>query len=442
MSERLSQQVSVTCSQCGSRFSAQIRSVVDVGRHPELKATVLQGRLNVVTCPKCGTGGILNVPFVYHDPDKELFLIFIPSNVGLTGDDQQRLIGDMTNAVMDSIPPEQRKAYLLQPKVFFTLPSLMEIVLQADGITPEMLEAQRARTRLVEKLLQANDEVELQSLVEEHDGDLDYDFFASLTASINAAHAEGQNALVKHLLALHSRLLEMSSMGHNVRAQREALESLGEEVTREELLEKVVSAQEDGVAEVLITAARPLVDYEFFRMLTDQIEAADEQEAVRLQQLRTKILEITKELDEQAKKEFDKAASLLREIWNSEDHEQAIRAHLDEIDDIFMAVLSANIQSAQESGQEASAEELKDLMELVFNIVEEGAPPQIRLINQLLRAEYPQGTQELLQENAEQVNDEMLAIMGVLSENLEASGREALGRRLVEIRQQAEALRA
>jgi len=83
-----------------------------------------------------------------------------------------------------------------------------------------------------------------------------------------------------------------------------------------------------------------------------------------------------------------------------------------------------------------------NLMELIFAIVEEDAPPEIRFINQLLRAEYPQGTQELLEENAEQVNDELLEIMDALGENLEASGREEMGQRLGEIRQQAEAILA
>lgn len=442
MSERPPQLVSVTCPRCGNQFAAPILNVLDVGRHPEFKAMLLQGRLNVAACPQCGTSGMLNVPFVYHDPGKELLFVFTPNTLNLTGDVQQRLIGDMTNAIINSIPPEQRKAYLLQPKIFLTLPSLVEAILQADGVTPEMLEAQRAKSRLVEQFLQVSDELELQALAAEHDEDMDYDFFAMLTASINTAYARGQRSLAERLLALRSKLLEMSSLGRSVRAQREALESLGEKITREELLEKIINAQDDSVVEVLVAAVSPLVDYQFFQMLSDRIEAADEQEAERLQQLRTKILEIVKRLDMQARAEFDRAGRLLQEIWGSEDREQAIRAHLDEIDDVFISLLTANIQGAREEGQEAVAEELMNLMELIFAIVEEDAPPEIRFINQLLRAEYPQGTQELLEENAEQVNDELLEIMDALGENLEASGREEMGQRLGEIRQQAEAILA
>jgi hypothetical protein len=442
MSERPPQLASVTCPQCGHQFAAPIQNVIDVGRHPELKSMLLHGRLNVAACPQCGSGGMLNVPFIYHDPDKKLLLVLTPNNLNISGEAQQRLIGDLSNAVMSYIPPEQRKAYLLQPKVFLTLPTLLEAILQAEGVTPDMLEAQRVRARLVDEFLQASDDIALRGLAAKHDEDLDYDFFATLTASIDAAQARGQSALVERLLALRSKLLEVSSLGRSVQAQREALESLGDEVTHEELLEKVINAQDDSVLQVLISAVRPLVDYQFFRMLTDRIEAAGEQEAARLKELRSKILEITRELDAQAKKEFDRAASLLREVWLSEDQEQAIRAHLSEIDDLFLTVLAANIQSAQETGEVAAAEELTALMDLVFDILEENVPPQIRLINRLLRAEYPDGTRDMLKENIEQVNDDLLELMDVLVEDMEANERKEVSQRLGEIRQQAEELLA
>ncbi|MDY7039492.1 MAG: CpXC domain-containing protein [Chloroflexota bacterium] len=440
MSSRSPQVVSVTCPSCSSRFAAPIQNVIDVGRHPELKGMLLRGQLNVAVCPQCGTTGMLNVPFVYHDAANELLLVLTPNDLNLSSDAQQRLIGDMTNAIMNSIPQKQRKAYLLQPKIFLTLTGLMEAILQADGITSEMLDAQRARARLIDQFLQVSDDVELRSLVVEHDEHLDYDFFASITASIDAALAGGQSALAEHLSALRDKLLEMSSLGHTIEAQREALASLGEEVTRDELLEKITNAQEDGVVEVLIAAVRPLVDYKFFQILTNRIEAADEQEAERLKQLRTNILEITKRLDAQAQIELQEAASLLYEIWTSENREQAIRAHLDEIDDLFLTVLSANIQGAQEAGELAEAEDLTNLMRLIFDIVEESAPPQIRLINQLLRAEFPKGTEALLRENITQVNSELLEIMDTLGGDMEASGRGEVSKRVEKIRRQAEAL--
>ncbi len=440
MSEQPAQVIRVTCPFCKNQFTASIQNVVDVGQHPELKTILLQGRLNVVTCPHCGRNGMLNVPLVYHDPAKELLFVLTPNNLNLTGDVQQRLIGDLSNAVMHSLPPAQRKAYLLQPTVFLSLESMLEAILQADGITPDMLEAQRSRARLVDELLTVDDDVELAKRVAEHDAEIDYDFFSLLIMAIRSAEAAGQAGVVARLSALYNKLLELSSTGQSIQAQREALESLGEEVTREELLEKIITAHDDGVVGALVATLRPLVDYQFFKMLSARIEAADDEEAERLKQLRSKILEITRELDEETRELFEEASSLLREILLSEDREQEVRDNLDRIDDLFMSVLEANIQSAEEAGEVEAAEDMASLRELIFDIVEEGIPAPIRFINQLLRADYPGGTQALLQENAAQVNDELLAIMEALGQNLEDSGREELSQRLGAIRQQAVAL--
>ena len=116
----------VTCPYCQAKFAAPIQRVVDVSRDPRLKVALLQGRLNVATCPQCGNTGMLNAPFIYHDPEKELALCFVPTELGLMATDQQKLIGDLTNAVVNSLPPEKRKGYLLQPKIFLSLQGLLD----------------------------------------------------------------------------------------------------------------------------------------------------------------------------------------------------------------------------------------------------------------------------------------------------------------------------
>jgi hypothetical protein len=60
-------------------------------------------------------------------------------NLNVKEADQQKMIGRLTQQVINNLPPEQRKAYLLQPQQFFNLKTLIETILQADGITPEML---------------------------------------------------------------------------------------------------------------------------------------------------------------------------------------------------------------------------------------------------------------------------------------------------------------
>ena len=146
----------IQCPNCGQPFSMPVEQIIDVGRDPAAKARLLAGQVNVAHCPNCGFRVALGTPLAYHDPAHELLLTFVPMDLGLNKQDQERAIGSLVNAVMNSIPNEQRRGYLFQPKSVLTMQGLIEAILAADGVTPEMLEAQRAKVRLAETLLQTD----------------------------------------------------------------------------------------------------------------------------------------------------------------------------------------------------------------------------------------------------------------------------------------------
>ena len=133
--------IQVRCPRCQTPFAAPIINVVDVKRYPQLKAALLSGELNRAACPSCGAVSALSVPLVYHDPDKELLLVLIPSELNLPPDQQQRLIGGLVQAVMSNVPAEERKSYFLRPETLLSRQRLVERILEADGVTREMLEA-------------------------------------------------------------------------------------------------------------------------------------------------------------------------------------------------------------------------------------------------------------------------------------------------------------
>src|SRR5579859_6198908 len=166
----------ITCPNCHQPFSAVLEQVIDVGRDPQAKARLLAGRTNLVTCPHCGYQTMLGTPLVYHDSSKELLLVYVPMELNLPRQEQERLIGSMTNAIISSLPQEQRKGYLLTPKMMLSMQGMVEIVLEADGITKEVIEAQRAKMRLVETFLQT-DPTTLPELVKQNDDQIDEEFF-------------------------------------------------------------------------------------------------------------------------------------------------------------------------------------------------------------------------------------------------------------------------
>ena len=433
--------LSVTCPYCQAKFAAPIQRVVDIGQDPKLKVTLLQGRLNVATCPQCRNAGMLNAPFINHDPEKELALCFVPNELGLRATDQQKLIGDLTNTVLNSLPLEKRKGYLLQPRILLSLQGLIDTVLQADGVTKEMIEGQQARGELIYKLLDAKNDEHLKQLVEEHDTELDYEFFQTLTAALETARANGKDDLAQRLLTLRTRLLDLTTVGKREVAQRKAIESLGEKVTREDLLQKMIECEDEDQLQAYVALGRPLMDYTFFLALTEKINAAQaegkSEEAQRLTDLRARILEFQAQYDVEVAAALQRAADLLREILQSQDPEATVREHLGEIDDTFFAILSANIAQAEEKGQNKIADDLRQVGDLIMELLQESAPPEIRLINQLMQAEYPKGTRKVLKKNATQVTAELIKVMDLIAENLKRDGHNEAAQRLSDIRAQA-----
>jgi hypothetical protein len=436
--------VSVTCPLCGRRFAAQVQNIIDVSKDPEAKSEVLRGKINIATCPQCGNAGMLNIPFVYHDPGKELLLCFLPPELDLRGDDQHKLVGDLTNRIISSLPSEERKGYLLQPKIFLSLRSLMEEIVQADGVTKEMLEAQKVKLDLLDRFLDATSDEVLRVLVQQNDDQLDYEFFHLLTALIEAAKAEGEEDRAKRLLGLRGKLLEFSSLGKASRVEREVAEALEEGMTREEFLEKMIECESDAELEALIAVGRRELDYQFFRSLTSRIEAhegeGNAEEAQRLKGLRSRILEIRDRLDAETRAVFQERADLLREIFESEDLEKAVRERLEDIDDAFFTVLSANIEQAEAAEDKDATSKLKRIANLAFGLLQERAPRPIKLINRLLEAQYPRETKKLLEENVEQVNNELVKVMELVIQNLNRGGQKKAARHLREVRDQARAM--
>jgi len=436
------QTVPVPCPLCGRRFTAQVQSIIDVGQDPAAKSRLLRGQINVATCPQCGNAGMLNAPFVYHDPDKELLLCFLPPE--LNGDEQHKFVGDMTNRLVSHLPPAERKGYLLQPKTFLTMQGLMDEIVRAEGITEEMLETQKARLDLLRRFLDATSDEVLRVLVRENDAQLDYEFFSLLTGSIEMAKAEGEEDRARRLLRLREKLLEFSSLGRASRVEREVAEALEAGMTREEFLEKVVECESDAELTVVIAVGRRLLDYQFFRSLTSRIETHEGEgnaaEAQRLKGLRASILEIRDRLDAETRARLQEKADLLREIFESENLEESLREHVEEIDEAFFTVLSANIEQAEAGRDKEATRRLKRLETAAFQLLGERTPRPIKFINQLLVAQYPRETKKLLEENVEQVDSELLRVLDLIIENLTRSGDKKTARQLREIKDQARAM--
>ena len=446
------QMISVTCPNCRTQYSVAVQNVIDVGRDPRFKTLLLQGKLNIGVCPQCGMGGMLGIPLVYHDPEKALLFCLIPQELHINEPERQRTIGEMSNAIIDSLPAERRKGYLLRPRVFLTFQTMLEAILEADGITKEMLQAQQEKAQLISEMVAAvDDSTHLAGLIAEHENKIDYGFFTLLTANIRIAEQSMQADTAQKLAKLREILSERTAIGQEVTEQQEALEravrGIDENLTREDLLERIVAIEGEHtnrILNVLIALARPLVDYRFFQLLTERIGKAEREKetdfADRLKAIREKILDLTQKLDAEIREHMQEKAKLLAEIIQSTDARATVQARIDQIDSVFVSVLETNIEQGEQQHRHETAEALRSIKNMIVEVFRQSAPLEIRFIDQLLHADYPEETRKILSENRSMINAKLIGLMEVLAKDLADRREKQTGEQLDRIRAQAELL--
>ncbi|PJF47351.1 MAG: hypothetical protein D6709_02510 [Chloroflexi bacterium] len=400
--------------------------VVDVGRDPSLKLALLSGRLTN-----------LAAPFIYHDPSKQIAYILMPMELNLRDMEQQRLIGQLTQTVMRGLPENAPRAYLLQPRIFFTLQSLIEAILEQDGITPEMLRAQQERADLLRELLRIADEATLRAKMRENDAKIDAAFFDILSASIEANLASGREQAARQLANLQQLLIEETTYGRTVGTRAAALEAFRKSPTRETLLDQLIAAPDAETREMLIALGRQLLDYVFFQQLTMRIEAADDAGKQKLIALRKEIQEARDKIDAAARAYMEEKAALIQDIASSEDPLKTAREHDAEIDDAFFAVLQASAQDAQRRGDELMLKALSAVNEVAMQVIAERQPPEVQMINMLLTANYPDETEKLLNEFKDAADDRLIGIMAQFADQLAQQDRTDLSAKLTKIMVQA-----
>lgn len=426
----------ISCPQCQQPILAHVDQILDVGQDPEAKSRLFSGQFNLANCPSCGFAGMIGTPIVYHDPDNQLLLTYVPVELNMPMDEKERVLGSLTRAIISKIPSENRTGYLLQPQEILSLQGLIKRVLEADGVTPEVIEAQRAKLELIDKLDAAGEE-SLPDLVKQHDNELDYAFFQLITArAAQAAEADDKPSEDKYL-GLREQVLKHSTFGHEAQQQMvqlqaatKELESLGKNLNRETLLDMIKDSQDDGHITALVTLARPLLDYEFFLQLTRQIEQQEDTEREKLEHVREVALKAVNQADAIAKERSESATNLLQALLQSDDLQALIKSNLSQFDELFMAVLMQTQEAAKKTGEEQTVGKLEQIRNAVVEALHNSAPPEIRLINEMLSLESDEDAIAFIRNRVAELNPDVLKAMESVSKELKASERGELAERL------------
>lgn len=412
-------QQQVSCPQCKQPILANIEQLFDVTADPNAKQRLLGGVANIVRCQTCGYQGSIPSPIIYHDNEKDLLLTFFPPELAIPVNEQERIVGPLIKKVTDSLPTEKRKGYLLNPQTFFTYESMIERILGADGITPEMINAQKERIDMIEKLLTASSDDARKVIIKEFPDLFDDQFFGLFGQLAQAAAAQGQAKTAEQMQALEKFLLAETAYGQEIQASlkemeaaAESLKALGEGgLTRDTLLNLILDAPTEAREQALVSMTRQGLDYTFFQRLSDRIDAEkDDEKRKQFEAKRERVLQYVNELDRQMEARLAQAEAFLNSLLEQEDILRATQENLQQFDQLVVQALDAMIKKATEEEDEAKLAKLQQVVAVLQQA--SGPLPEYEFIEQLLAVENATALEALLAENEEKLTDELIQTLG------------------------------
>lgn len=431
--------VQMSCPRCRQPVIAEVQQLFDVGADPQSKQDFLSGNFNMVNCPNCGYQGPVSTHIVYHDPDKELLLTYFPPELGLPLNEQERMIGPLITQVMNKLPAEKRKAYLLRPQNMLTLQTMIEKVLAGEGITKEMMDASQQRLNLLQRLLSASSADVRQEIVRQEQKLVDERFFEILNRLIEASLAQGDQNSARALAAMQQELLPLTEVGRKMQEQQtemqaavDSLQKASQEgLTRDKLLDLIIEAPNETRLATLVSMARAGLDYEFFNILTGRIEKAEGEQKEKLSALRERLTQMSQEIDRRMQEQLEASRGMLNEILAAENVEQAAQEALPAMDDFFAEVLRDELENARKKSDLDRIGKLQKVIEVIQSA--SAPPPELALAEELMGAETDEERQKLMEANAEAITPEFLQVLTSLMAQLEQQGNQPeLSQRLQE----------
>ena len=441
---------SVRCSSCGVPSNVAIRTVIDTRHDPQGKILLVSGQLNHFTCPHCGTFNTVKTPILYHDPQKELLIAFIPQEIGIQQNtDEEKIIGELLNELTSALPKEEFRGYMFSPKRSLTLQGLINQILEADGITPEMLAAQQKRVDLIQVLMETEAD-KRADIIKEHDEQIDEEFFGTFSTMGTRLMQSGQPQLAAMLDQVQAALLEHSTFGQDLvtqqRKQQEVIEAvtqdidtLGEDADKKDFIQLLWSYRDDHEkVQAMVGLIRPLFDYEFFQMLAGQIGKAPVADRPKLEALRDQVYQLTQSIDERSRAVMQQLAGLLQSIASSPNPEQMIRDNMNLIDDNFMLILNLNIQESEKRGDQQTLDRLREIHEIALRLLREQMTPELQFVNDLLNIDNDNDVIAELQQQAPEYADVLLDVLDAVQEIVTAQGQAAVVDRIQFIKTEAQ----
>ncbi len=422
-------QTQISCPRCRQIIPANVEQLFDVTHEPAAKQRLLSGQSNNARCQYCGYEGRIPTPVVYHDNEKELLLTFFPMELGMPINEQEKMIGPLIKQVVERLPAEKRKGYLFSPQANLTFESMMETILNKDGISSEMIKSQQERVQLVERLIQVTTADVRSEMIKQNEKIIDEQFFGLFSRIAQNAMQSGQEPIARALIELQKQLLDETAFGRQLKesveeieAATKVLQEAGQSLNREKLLDFVLEAQNDARIRAYVQLARAGMDYTFFQNLTEKIEKATPEEKARLEGIREKLLFFTSEVDKQLEARFKQATDFVEKLLNQEDVEKATRESIEGFTQDSVEVVNQLLRQASEKNDYTRMGKLQKMAQVLQEA--SAPPPEVAFIEQLIQLPDDAAVETMLADNDAVITDQFLEALSGLVAQMDAQAEQ------------------
>ncbi len=437
-------QTQISCPRCRQIIPANVEQLFDVTHEPAAKQRLLSGQSNYARCQHCGYEGRIPTPVVYHDNEKELLLTFFPMELGLPINEQEKMIGPLIKQVVERLPAEKRKGYLFNPQANLTYESMMETILNKDGISSEMIKSQQERVQLVERLIQVTSADVRSEVIKQNEKIIDEQFFGLFSRIAQNAMQSGQEPIARALIELQKQLLDETAFGRQLKesvgemeAATKVLQDAGQSLNREKLLDFVLEAPSDARIRAYVSLARGGMDYVFFQNLTEKIDKASADEKTRLESIREKLLGFVAEVDKQLEARFKQATDFVESLLKQDDVEKVTRENIEGFTQDSVEIVNQLLHQASEKNDYTRMGKLQKMAQVLQEA--SAPPPEVAFIEQLIQLPDDAAVEKMLADNDAVVTDQFIEALSGLVTQMDAQSEQgnpeakALSQRLSEV---------
>jgi hypothetical protein len=265
-------------------------------------------------------------------------------------------------------------------------------------------------------------------VIKEEESQIDAAFFSILNRIMQSAIPQGDEASKNELVELQQQLYENTEMGKQLLQQRQetenALKSLQEAgkdgLTREKLLDVILKAKTDTEIATIVSLTHGGIDYTFYQLLSDKIEAANnEDEKKRLTGVREQLLELTDEINNQLKAETEKSRAVLEKILQAENIEEATMQNINIINEFFVSNLEAEISQARKKGDLERINKLEQVM----IVIEKLSTPaeEVQFLESLIETKDEAELDQKIEESNDQITEQFINLLNNVIAQYESS---------------------